>query len=121
MRKTESDPALEIRKALTETTRSIAKDDSLDVSFTSEPPGLADNVVMLPNVGRSISREEATLLRGLADGFALRYRFHDSLTHRRYLPDGDEAREMYEALETVRCEQSARAQCQERPPILTHA
>ena len=41
---------------------------------------------------------------GTADAFALRLRYHDDATHRRYAPEGETAVALFEAMETARCE-----------------
>jgi cobaltochelatase CobT len=44
------------------------------------------------------------LVRGTADAFALRRKFHDEGTAAKYAPTGHLAREIYDAMETARCE-----------------
>jgi cobaltochelatase CobT len=44
------------------------------------------------------------LARGTADAMALNRRYHNGQTHARYTPQGEMARELYEAMETARCE-----------------
>ena len=44
------------------------------------------------------------LARGTADALAMHRRYHNAQTHARYAPAGDLAREIYESLETARCE-----------------
>ncbi|MEM6479066.1 MAG: cobaltochelatase subunit CobT, partial [Pseudomonadota bacterium] len=44
------------------------------------------------------------LARGTADALALRHKYHDAGTFNRYLPPGNMARDLYEAMETARCE-----------------
>ena len=39
-----------------------------------------------------------------ADAYALRHRFHDAAMHNRYMPQGAMARDLYDAMETARCE-----------------
>ena len=51
-----------------------------------------------------MTRDEVLLARGTADALALHRRYHDAGTHARYAPQGDMARELYEAMETARCE-----------------
>jgi cobaltochelatase CobT len=58
----------------------------------------------LPQVTRRLTREEVLLARGTADAYALRLRFHDDATHRRYAPEGEMATALFEAMETARCE-----------------
>jgi cobaltochelatase CobT len=55
-------------------------------------------------VTRRLTRDEVLLARGTADAFALRLRYHDDATHRRYAPQGETAVALFEAMETARCE-----------------
>ena len=97
-------PADPFKKALTEATRTLADDHDLAVSFSVDPPGMSGDAMRLPQVTRRMTRDEVLLARGTADGFALRRRFHDGATHARYLPQGQMARDLYEAMEAARCE-----------------
>ncbi len=92
------------KKALAETTRSIAEDAEIIIRHTSDTPGMSDNVMRLPFVGPRTTQEDLAVTRGIADSLALRRKLHNPATHSRYLPAGDTAKEMYEALETARCE-----------------
>ena len=92
------------KKALTETTRTIADDAELAVRFTADPSGIAGDTIRLPHIGIRATPEDLRLARGLADSFGFRRRLHDEQTHAHYLPSGESAREMYEAMETARCE-----------------
>jgi cobaltochelatase CobT len=58
----------------------------------------------LPQVSRRMTREEVLLARGTADALALRHKFHDDAVHAKYAPQGEMARDLYEAMETARCE-----------------
>lgn len=92
------------KKALTETTRSIANDSELEVKFTAEPPGIVDDTVKLPHIGIRATADDLKLARGLADSLGFRRKLHDEQTHRHYLPSGGMAQEIYEAMEIARCE-----------------
>ena len=97
-------PADPFKKALAEATKVLADDPDLGVSFTVDPPGMNADGVRLPQVTRRMTREEVLLARGTADGYALRRRYHDERVHAKYVPDGEMARDIYEAMETARCE-----------------
>ena len=53
---------------------------------------------------RRMTREDVLLARGTADAFALRHRFHDEAVAAKYMPQGQMARDLYEAMETARIE-----------------
>ncbi|PWJ19391.1 cobaltochelatase subunit CobT [Jannaschia seohaensis] len=97
-------PADPFKKALAEATKTMADDPDLAVSYSVDPPGQTNDAVRLPQVSRRMTREEVLLARGTADAYALRHRHHDASINARYLPQGNMARELYEAMETARCE-----------------
>jgi len=102
---TQSDnPADAFKKALSEATKVLANDPDLNVSFSVDPAGLSGDAMRLPQVSRRMTRDEVMLARGTADAMALNRRYHNGQTHARYTPQGEMARELYEAMETARCE-----------------
>ncbi|MEP2953386.1 MAG: cobaltochelatase subunit CobT [Sulfitobacter sp.] len=102
--KKSDNPADAFKKALAEATKVMADDAELNVSYSVDPSGLSGDAMRLPQVSRRMTREEVLLARGTADALALNRRYHDAATHARYAPQGDMARELYEAMETARCE-----------------
>ncbi|MCP3972630.1 MAG: cobaltochelatase subunit CobT [Rhodobacteraceae bacterium] len=97
-------PADPFKKALAEATKVLADEPDLSVSFTVDPPGMTADQMRLPQVSRRMTREEVVLARGTADAYAMQLKYHDEATAARYLPQGQMAREIYEAMETARCE-----------------
>lgn len=97
-------PADPFKKALAEATKAMANEPELAVTYSVDPPGLTNEAVRLPQVTRRMTRSEVLLARGTADAYALRLRYHNDATHSKYLPEGDMARSVYEAMETARCE-----------------
>ena len=97
-------PADPFKKALAEATRAMANDSDLSVTYSVDPPGMANDSVRLPQVTRRMSRDEVVAARGAGDAYALRMRFHDDAVHNRYLPQGEMARALFETMETARCE-----------------
>jgi cobaltochelatase CobT len=104
MSKPSDNPADPFKKALAEATKVMADDTELTVSFTVDPSGISGDTMRLPQVSRRMSRDEVLLARGTADALALHHRYHDKSTFSRYAPPGDMARELFEAMETARCE-----------------
>ena len=104
MSKPAESPADPFKKALAEATRAMAGERELTVAYSVDPPGCAAGAMRLPQVTRRLTREEVMLARGTADAFALRLRYHDDATHRRYAPEGETAVALFEAMETARCE-----------------
>ncbi len=104
MTKPADNPAEPFKKALAEATKTMAHDAELTVSYSIDPPGMTADTMRLPQVSRRMTRDEVLLARGTADAFALRHRYHDVKTHAKYAPQGQMARDLYEAMETARCE-----------------
>lgn len=102
---TKSDnPADPFKKALAEATKVMANDPDLSVTYTVDPAGLSGEAMRLPQVSRRMTRQEVLLARGTADALALQRKYHDDGLHARYAPPGDIARDLFEAMETARCE-----------------
>mgnify|MGYP001115489512 CR=1 FL=1 len=104
MSKPTDNPADPFKKALTEATKVMANDPELSVSYSVDPSGLTGENMRLPQVSRRMTRDEVLIARGTADALAMQRRYHDDGLHARYQPSGDMARDLYEAMETARCE-----------------
>ncbi|MGA1026990.1 MAG: cobaltochelatase subunit CobT [Rhodobacteraceae bacterium] len=104
MSKPNDNPADPFKKALSEATKVMANDPELTVSYSVDPSGLAGDQMRLPQVSRRMTREEVLLARGTADALAMHRRYHDEGVHARYRPSGRMAQDLYEAMETARCE-----------------
>lgn len=102
--KPSDNPADPFKKALAEATRVMADDADLTVTYSVDPAGLSNDTMRLPQISRRMTRDEVMLARGTADALALRRRYHDEGTAARYLPQGQMARDIYEAMESARCE-----------------
>jgi cobaltochelatase CobT len=104
MSKPSDNPADPFKKALAEATKVLADDPDMNVTYSVDPSGMTKEGVRLPQVSRRMTRDEVLLARGTADAFALRRKYHNATTANRYAPAGNLAREIYEAMETARCE-----------------
>ena len=97
-------PADPFKKALAEATKVMADDAELSVTYSVDPPGSTNDSIRLPQVSRRLTAQEVRLARGTADALALRHKFHDASTFDRYVPQGQMACDIYDAMETARCE-----------------
>ena len=104
MSKPSDNPADAFKKALGEATKVMANDPELSVSYSVDPAGMSGDAMRLPQVSRRMTRAEVMLARGTADALALHRRYHNGQTHAKYQPQGEMARDLYEAMETARCE-----------------
>ena len=104
MKKPTDNPADPFKKALAEATKVLADDPELAVTYSVDPAGQTAETIRLPQISRRMTRDEVLLARGTADAFALRHKFHDPKVSARYMPQGQMARDLYEAMETARIE-----------------
>ncbi|MEZ5778386.1 MAG: cobaltochelatase subunit CobT [Paracoccaceae bacterium] len=104
MTKPSDNPADPFKKALAEATKTMADDPDLTVTYSVDPPGLTGEAMRLPQVSRRMTRDEVLIARGTADALALRRRHHDEGVAQKYAPQGQMARDLYEAMEIARCE-----------------
>ncbi|MDO5757404.1 MAG: cobaltochelatase subunit CobT [Rhodobacterales bacterium] len=104
MKKPSDNPADPFKKALAEATKVLAGDADLTVSYSVDPSGVSGDAMRLPQVSRRMTRDEVLHARGTADALAMRHKYHSAKTHAKYVPPGAMARDIYEAMETARCE-----------------
>ena len=104
MSKPNDNPADPFKKALADATRTMADDSEMTVTYSVDPAGMTKDGIRLPQISRRMTRDEVLLARGTADAFALRRKFHNEATAARYTPTGNLAREIFDAMETARCE-----------------
>ncbi len=104
MSKTSDNPADPFKKALAEATKVMADDPELNVSYSVDPSGTSGDNMRLPQISRRMTKDEVLLARGTADALAMHHRYHDAGTHAKFAPPGQMARDLYEAMETARCE-----------------
>ncbi len=104
MQKPSDNPADPFKKALAEATKVMADDHDLSITYSVDPAGQTADTIRLPQVSRRMTRDEVLLARGTADAFALRHKFHDPKVAARYMPQGQMAQDLYEAMETARIE-----------------
>ncbi len=91
-------------RALREATRALAGIADVEVTFSTAAPLPGDPAIRLPPLPRDLGTGDAARIRGHADRQALRRAYHDAQVHARYRPAGLRAREVYDALEDVRCQ-----------------
>ncbi len=101
----DNEPPSEVAKRVTTATvRAMAEKPDLEVAWATGRPGGEAGRPRLPRPTDQLDPQDVIFLRGAADTAALRQKFHDSRTHRRHRPLGQEAQQVYEALEQARVE-----------------
>ncbi|MCB5424823.1 cobaltochelatase subunit CobT [Altererythrobacter sp. CC-YST694] len=97
-------PLDRFKQALTGAARAISHDAQIDVTWTSDAPGIVGESIKVPMPGRTLPREQAQQARGFADSFSLRLKHHNPGLHGRHAPVEPSARACYDAVEAVRYE-----------------
>src|SRR6185312_6441435 len=97
-------PTEPFKRAVGGCLRALARQPELDIAFAAERPAMAAGKVRLPEPPRKLSAQDAAVVRGHADSFALRLACHDPKVHRRLMPGGQQARAVFEAVEQARVE-----------------
>ncbi len=92
------------KRALTGCVRAIANDHELEVVFANDRPGLTGERMRLPDLSKRPSKADLSITRGVGDSLALRKACHDAAIHDAMAPQGDEAREIFDAVEQARIE-----------------
>lgn len=96
------DPTEIFKQAVTSTMRAISGNEELNVSFGRGKPYLQGNRARVPLPDAGLSIEQLAVLRGTADEFALRMRFHDEGWHRSHRPGAGVAQEVFDHVEGAR-------------------
>ena len=84
--------------------RAIAQDGELEITFGKDKPGIAGQRVRLPDPGKNMTKEQVAVTRGLSDSMALRRAMHDNAVHAQHLPQGENARAVFDSVEQARVE-----------------
>ncbi|WP_018700988.1 cobaltochelatase subunit CobT [Amorphus coralli] len=92
------------KRAVSATMRAISGEPELEVSYSNDRPALTGGKARLPEPPRKISAEDAAITRGVGDAMALKIACHDPKLHTNLVPDGREARGVFDAIEQARCE-----------------
>jgi cobaltochelatase CobT len=96
------DPTEIFKQAVTSTMKAISGNDELTVSFGRGRPYLQGNRARIPLPESGLSLEQLAALRGTADKFSLRVRFHDDEMHRKYRPQAGIAQDVFDQVEEAR-------------------
>ena len=99
---TGEDPLEVFKKAVTSTMRAISGKEEMVVTFGRGKPYVQGERARVPLPEPGLTVDELASLRGTADEFALRVRFHDEALHREGRPPAGIAVEAFDAIENAR-------------------
>ncbi len=94
----------DFKRALVQTTRALSATPEVEVSFGGEHASVSGRKAKIPLPARVIDRQAAMVVRGQADGAALRLAHHDAAASARAMPKGADAQADIRARETARIE-----------------
>jgi cobaltochelatase CobT len=97
-------PSEPFKRAVAATLRAVSGKPEVEVSYSTDPAGVAGDVARLPMPSRDLQAVEVSRIRGTADSLALKLKYHDTSTHNKAMPPGSDARAVFEAVELARVE-----------------
>ncbi len=97
-------PAEPLKRAVASCLKALARKPELEVAFAADKPALSPDRARLPEPPRKLTQNDIAILRGNADSMALRLACHDAAAHRKAMPEGEQARAVFEAVEQARVE-----------------
>ena len=101
-------PQEPFKRAVASCMRALSRNPQLEVTFAAEKPALIGSgesaKARLPEPPRKLSAREAAIVRGHSDSMALKLACHDEGVHRRFAPQSQQAKAVYDAVEQARVE-----------------
>ncbi len=91
-------------QAIGATTRAITGDQSVEVRFTADVPGVVGDEIRVPHLPHKVKAKDVAEVRGQADAIALKHRYHDAGLHQKLAPGGTVARAIFDSVEMARYE-----------------
>ena len=95
-------PLDRFRDVLRGTSRALAEEPEVELGFTADAPVASGKHIKVPMPARALPADQVAEARGLADGFALKMRYHDTALHARAAPGDAVARAVFDAVEQAR-------------------
>ncbi|WP_397588952.1 cobaltochelatase subunit CobT [Sandarakinorhabdus limnophila] len=100
----EASPIEDFRQAVAATMRALGHAPGMELAYTADKPGCFGDQARVPQPARALPAEQVAEVRGWADSFALKRRFHDPKLHGADQPESGLARDIWNALEQARFE-----------------
>ena len=92
----------EFKKSLSATTKSISKNDKIEINFTKENPSIDGNNINLTDPNIESIKKNLTYIRAEADALALEFRFHSKEIHNNFMNSNETSNEIFNAVEQSR-------------------
>ena len=104
MAKTDDTPFELFKQSLSATAKAMSQKRDVETSFSAEAGRAEDGRLVLQTPPRELTPQQAARARGEADALSLRMAHHDADAHRADRPQGELARQVYDAAERARIE-----------------
>ena len=92
----------EFKKSLSATTKSITKNDKIEINFTKENASIDGNFINLTEPNIESIKKNLTYIRAEADALALEFRFHSKEIHNIFTDNSKTSNEIFNAVEQSR-------------------
>ena len=92
------------KAAISSTVRSISNSQKVEVSFGNQISKSDKNSIKLPDLDNMSNRLNFEEIRAVADSKSLRFRFSNKATLKKYEPEGNISKKLYNISEKIRCE-----------------
>lgn len=93
-----------IKRSIAGCVRAISGEKDLEVVFSKDPPGISEDRVRLPELPKRPTLKDLKVVRGIGDSIALKKARHNEMVHRKMMPEGADARAIFDAVEHARVE-----------------
>ncbi len=97
-------PLEDFRQGVAAALRALGHAPGVEVSFTADRPALLGDQAKVPQPARALPADQVAEVRGWADAFALKRRYHDARLHGEGQPESGVARDIWNAVEQARVE-----------------
>ena len=89
----------DFKTAISSTVRSISDSNKIEVSFGNQVSQSNKNSINLPDLTKNNEKINYEEIRAIADSKSLRLRFSDSKTLKKYEPEGNISKKLYDISE----------------------
>ena len=94
----------DFKTAISSTVKSLSNLKKIEVSFGNQASKSHQNLIKSPDLNNSGNKLNFEEIRAVADSKSLRLRFSDIKVFKKYEPEGNISKKLYEISEKIRCE-----------------
>ena len=101
---TKKEKVEDFKAAISSTVRSISNSEEVEVIFGNQISNSIKNSINLPNIEKVNNNVNFEEIRAIADSKSLKLRFSKSEVLKKFEPQGNISRKLYNISEKIRCE-----------------